>query len=42
MADVKSGNAVLVTALASEILTIGQLYRDRADCENTFDELRNH
>ena len=34
--------AVLVTSLASEILTIGQLYRDRADCENGFDELKNH
>jgi hypothetical protein len=34
--------AVLVTSLASEILTLGQLYRDRADCENSFDELKNH
>jgi len=34
--------AVLVTSLAGEILTIGQLYRDRADCENGFDELKNH
>ena len=25
----------------SEILTLGQLYRDRADCENAFDELKN-
>jgi hypothetical protein len=25
----------------SEILTLGQLFRDRADCENTFDELKN-
>jgi hypothetical protein len=31
----------LVTSLDSEILTFGQLYRDRADCENTFDELKN-
>ena len=31
----------MVTSLASEILTLGQLYRDRADCENTFDELKN-
>ena len=31
--------AALVTSLDSEILTLGQLYRDRADCENTFDEL---
>ena len=33
--------AALVTSLDSEILTLGQLYRDRADCENVFDELRN-
>jgi hypothetical protein len=32
--------AVLVTSLDAEVLTIGQLYRDRADCENGFDELR--
>jgi hypothetical protein len=30
-----------VTSLASEILTIGQLYRDRADFENSFDELKS-
>jgi hypothetical protein len=34
--------AVLVTSLTAEVLTIGQLYRDRADCENGFDELKNH
>ncbi|HET7088396.1 MAG TPA: transposase [Anaerolineae bacterium] len=33
--------AVLVTSLAEEALTIAQLYRDRADCENVFDELKN-
>ena len=33
--------AALVTSLDNEILTMGQLYRDRADCENTFDELKN-
>jgi hypothetical protein len=33
--------AALVTSLADEILTLGQLYRDRASCENTFDELKN-
>lgn len=33
--------AALVTSLAHEILTLGQLYRDRADCENVFDELKN-
>ncbi len=34
--------AVLVTSLQEEILSIAQLYRDRADCENNFDELKNH
>ena len=34
--------AVLVTSLQDEILTIAQHYRDRADCENNFDELKNH
>lgn len=33
--------AVLVTSLSAEILSIAQLYRDRADCENCFDELKN-
>lgn len=33
--------AVLVTDLNHEFLTIAQLYRDRADSENTFDELKN-
>jgi hypothetical protein len=33
--------AVLVTSLDAEILSLGQLYRDRADCENNFDELKN-
>jgi hypothetical protein len=33
--------AVLVTSLKDEILSIAQLYRDRADCENGFDELKN-
>ena len=33
--------AVHVTSLTSEVLTIAQLYRDRADCENVFDELKN-
>ena len=26
--------AALVTSLTDEVLTLGQLYRDRADCEN--------
>jgi hypothetical protein len=34
--------AALVTLLDREILTLGQAYRDRADCENPFDELKNH
>jgi Transposase DDE domain group 1 len=33
--------AALVTSLDSEILTLGQLYRDRGDAENGFDELKN-
>ena len=32
---------VLVTTLEVEVLTLAQLYRDRADCENVFDELKN-
>jgi hypothetical protein len=34
--------AVLVTSLANEVLTVAQLYRDRAAGENNFDELKNH
>jgi len=33
--------AVLVTSLHGEVMTIAQHYRDRADCENIFDELKN-
>ena len=33
--------AVLVTSLELEVLSVAQLYRDRADCENVFDELKN-
>jgi hypothetical protein len=33
--------AVLVTSLEDEPLAIAQLYRDRADSENPFDELKN-
>lgn len=33
--------AVLVTNLDYEALTLNQLYRDRADAENVFDELKN-
>src|SRR5262249_61340443 len=44
-AEIASGEvyeyAALVTSLEAELLTLGQLYRDRADCESTFDELKN-
>jgi len=33
--------AVLITSLPDETVTIAQHYRDRADCENIFDELKN-
>ena len=33
--------AVLVTSSAYPLEVFGQLYRDRADCENGFDELKN-
>jgi Transposase DDE domain group 1 len=33
--------AVLVTSLTAEVVTLGQLYRDRGDAENNFDELKN-
>jgi hypothetical protein len=33
--------AVLVTSLQSELLTVAQLYRDRGDAKNSFDELKN-
>ena len=33
--------AVLVTSTTYEIFTLAQLYRDRADAENNFDELKN-
>lgn len=33
--------AVYVTSLDDEVLTIAQHYRDRADAENPFDELKN-
>jgi hypothetical protein len=33
--------AVLVTDLSHEVITLAQFYRDRADSENTFDELKN-
>lgn len=33
--------AVLVTNLESEVISIVQHYRDRADCENYFDEIKN-
>ena len=33
--------AVLVTSLTDEVLAISQHYRDRADSENVFDEMKN-
>jgi hypothetical protein len=33
--------AVLVTSLSDPILTLAQHYRDRADAENNFDEIKN-
>jgi hypothetical protein len=33
--------AVLVTSLRDDVCEIAQHYRDRADCENNFDELKN-
>jgi len=33
--------AVLVTSLSGEMFTLAQHYRDRADAENSFDELKN-
>ena len=33
--------AVLATSLDLEVLSVAQLYRDRADAENGFDELKN-
>jgi hypothetical protein len=46
-ADPKDGTAVwefgvLVTSLDLEIRSLAQLYRDRGDSENPFDELKNH
>jgi len=33
--------SVLVTSLEDELVTLIQHYRDRADCENIFDEIKN-
>jgi len=33
--------AVLLTSLEDDIISIVQHYRDRADCENIFDEIKN-
>jgi hypothetical protein len=46
MAQLKRGQdlyeyAVLVTSRVDEVLAIAQLYRDRAEAENIFDELKN-
>lgn len=34
--------AVLVSNLSVGVLAIAQLYRERSDCENVFDEMKNH
>lgn len=34
--------SVLVTSLDSDIVSLFYHYRDRADCENIFDEIKNH
>ena len=46
MAELKRGQnlyeySVLVTSVADEVLAVAQLYRDRAEAENIFDELKN-
>ena len=46
MAELKRGQdlyeySVLVTSLTDEVLAVAQLYRDRAEAENIFDELKN-
>lgn len=46
MAELKRGQdlyeyAVLVTSLEHQVLAMAQLYRDRAEAENIFDELKN-
>jgi hypothetical protein len=33
---------VLVTSLPDEVISVVCHYRDRADCENNFDEIKNH
>ncbi len=34
-------HGALVTSVNEEVLSFGQLYRDRADCENVYDEMKN-
>jgi hypothetical protein len=46
MAELRRGQdlyeySVLVTSLGDEVLSIAQFYRDRAEAENIFDELKN-
>ena len=33
--------SVLITSLENDLISIVQHYRDRADCENVFDEIKN-
>ena len=35
-------HSVLVTSLDKDVVSIIDHYRDRADCENNFDEIKNH
>ena len=34
--------SVLITNMENDLISIVQHYRDRADCENIFDEIKNH
>ena len=40
--DITYEYQILITSTDYDIPTIAQLYRDRGDCENNFDELKNH
>lgn len=33
--------SVLITSMECDLISIVQHYRDRADCENVFDEIKN-
>ncbi len=42
MAETDFEYQVLVTSLSTSIQEIAQCYRDRSDCENNFDEMKNY